>query len=52
LSGFLTVLHSGYIRAGGDRLGARFAVEKTPLAVQLSENAKLTIDLGAGTVTK
>jgi len=48
----IAVLHSGYLGAGGDRLGARFAAEKTPLAVQLTENAKLTIDLGAGTVTK
>ena len=48
----IAVLHSGYMGAGGDRLGARFAAEKTPLAVQLNENAKLAIDLGAGTVMK
>ena len=48
----IAVLHSGYMGAGGDRLGARFAAERTPLAVQLSENASLTIDLGAGTVAK
>ena len=48
----IAVLHSGYMGAGGDRLGARFAAEKTPLVVDLKENAKLTIDLGAGTVGK
>src|SRR5262245_51588278 len=46
----VAVLHSGYMGAGGDRFGARFAAEKTPLAVDVKENAKLTIDLGAGTV--
>jgi hypothetical protein len=48
----ITVLHSGFLGAGGDRLNTRFAAEKTPLVVELTENAKLTIDLGAGTVTK
>jgi hypothetical protein len=48
----IAVLHSGYLGAGGDRFGARFAAEKTPLVVDLKENARLTVDLGAGTVTK
>jgi len=48
----ITVLHSGFLGAGGDRLGTRYAVEKTPLAVDLSKNAKLTIDLGTGTVSE
>ena len=48
----IAVLHAGYMGAGGDRLGARFAAEKTPLVVKVSENAKLTVDLGAGTVGK
>jgi hypothetical protein len=48
----ITVLHSGYMGAGGDRLNARFAAEKTPLMVDLHENTRLTVDLGAGTVGK
>jgi hypothetical protein len=48
----ITVLHSGFLGAGGDRLGTKYAVEKTPLAIDLSKNAKLTIDLGAGTVSE
>ena len=48
----IAVLHSGFLGAGGDRLGAKFAVEKTPLAIELSKNTKLTIDLGAGTVNE
>src|SRR4051812_41271300 len=47
----IAVLHSGFQGAGGDRFGARFAEEKTPLVVDLKENARLTIDVGAGTVT-
>jgi hypothetical protein len=48
----ITVLHSGFLGAGGDRLQTRFAEEKTPLAVDLSKNTRLTIDLGAGTVSE
>jgi hypothetical protein len=48
----IAVLHSGFQGAGGDRLGARYSAEKTPLTVDLNENARLTIDVGAGTVTK
>jgi hypothetical protein len=47
----VTVLHSGFLGAGGDRLQSRFSADKTPLVIDLSENAKLTIDLGAGMVT-
>jgi hypothetical protein len=47
----ITVLHSGFLGAGGDRLQARFAGDKTPLIVDLKENANLTIDLAAGTAT-
>src|SRR6266699_2028844 len=36
----IAVLHSGFLGAGGDRLNARFASEKTPLAVDLSQNAR------------
>lgn len=46
------VLHSGFLGAGGDRFQARFAGDKTPLSVELTENASLTIDVGAGTVSK
>src|SRR5215471_8562671 len=46
----ITVVHSGFQGAGGDRFGARFAEEKTPLVVDLTQNVRLTIDLGAGTV--
>jgi hypothetical protein len=46
----IAVLHSGFLGAGGDRFSARFAEEKTPLAVDVAKSAKLTIDLGAGTV--
>jgi hypothetical protein len=48
----ITVLHSGFLGAGGDRLKARFAGDKTPLTVDVTENTNLTIDLGAGTATK
>jgi hypothetical protein len=48
----ITVLHSGFLGAGGDRLNTRFAEEKTPLAIDLTKPAKLTIDLGAGTVSE
>jgi hypothetical protein len=48
----IAVLHSGYMGAGGDRFGARFAAEKTPLIIQLENNTHLTIDVGAGTVTQ
>jgi hypothetical protein len=48
----ITVLHSGFLGAGGDRLQTRYAEEKTPLVVDLTQNARLTIDLGAGTVTQ
>jgi len=48
----ITVLHSGFLGAGGDRLGTKFAIEKTPLAIDLSKNTRLTIDLGAGTVSE
>ena len=48
----IAVLHSGYMGAGGDRFGARFAADKTPLVVDVNENMKLTVDLGAGTVGK
>jgi len=46
----ITVLHSGFLGAGGDRLNTRFAEAKTPLAIDLSKNTRLTIDLGLGTV--
>jgi hypothetical protein len=48
----IAVIHSGFQGAGGDRFGARFAEEKTPLAVDLKQNVHLTIDVGAGTVTQ
>ena len=48
----IAVIHSGFQGAGGDRFGARFAEEKTPLVVDLTQNARLTVDVGAGTVTK
>ena len=48
----IAVLHSGFLGAGGDRFAARFASEKTPLVVDLDKNARLTIDLGTGTVAK
>jgi len=48
----IAVVHSGYMGAGGDRFGARYAAEKTPLTVDLTENTRLTIDVGAGTVSK
>jgi hypothetical protein len=48
----ITVLHSGFLGAGGDRLKTRFAADKTPLVVEITENTSLTIDLGAGTVAK
>jgi len=47
----ISVLHSGFMGAGGDRLQTRFAAEKTPFSVDVKQNTKLTIDLGAGTVT-
>ncbi|HMC12343.1 MAG TPA: hypothetical protein VKH44_13675, partial [Pirellulaceae bacterium] len=48
----ITVLHSGFLGAGGDRLKTRYAEEKTPLVVDLTQNARLIIDLGAGSVTQ
>src|SRR5262245_54411623 len=48
----IAVVHSGYMGAGGDRFGARYAVEKTPLMVDLTENSRLTVDVGAGKVGK
>jgi len=48
----ITVLHSGFLGAGGDRFGARYAEEKTPLVVDLTQHARLTVDVGAGTVTQ
>ena len=48
----IAVVHSGYMGAGGDRFGARYAAEKTPLVVELTENTRLTIDVGAGTISK
>jgi hypothetical protein len=48
----ITVLHSGYMGAGGDRFGARFAAEKTPLAVKIDKNTHLKIDVGAGSLTQ
>lgn len=48
----INVLHSGFLGAGGDRFNARFAGDKSPLVIDLTENARLTIDLGAGTVAK
>ena len=48
----IAVLHSGYMGAGGDRFGARYAVEKTPLVVDLTQNTRLTVDVGAGTVSQ
>jgi hypothetical protein len=48
----ITVLHSGFEGAGGDRFKGRYTAEKTPLTVDITESTALTIDLGAGTVTK
>jgi len=48
----IAVVHSGFMGAGGDRFGARYAEEKTPLVVDLKQNTRLTIDVGAGTVTQ
>jgi hypothetical protein len=48
----INVVHSGFQGAGGDRLNARFAGDNTPLVVELTDNTSLSIDLGAGTVTK
>jgi hypothetical protein len=48
----IVVLHSGFLGAGGDRFAARFAEEKTPLVVDVTKNARLTVDVGAGTVTQ
>lgn len=48
----IAVLHSGYLGAGGDRFGARFAAEKTPLTVNVQQNTHLTIDVGTGSVTQ
>ncbi len=46
------VLHAGYMGSGGERLGARFASEKTPLAVMREKNTHLRIDLGAGALAQ
>jgi hypothetical protein len=48
----ITVLHSGFEGAGGDRFKGRYTAEKTPLTVDITESTSLTIDLGAGTVTR
>jgi hypothetical protein len=48
----IAVLHAGFMGAGGDRFNARFAAEKTPLTIELTEHSRLKIDLTAGTVTK
>ena len=48
----IAVLHSGFQGAGGDRFNARFAEERTPLVVEVTKNARLTIDVGAGTVAQ
>jgi hypothetical protein len=48
----ITVLHSGFEGAGGDRFKGRYTAEQTPLTVDITENTDLTIDLGTGTVTK
>jgi hypothetical protein len=48
----ITVLHSGFLGAGGDRLQGRFAAATTPLTADLNESASLTIDIGTGTVAK
>ena len=48
----IAVLHSGFLGAGGDRFKARFSSDKTPLSVDLTQNANLTIDVGAGTVSQ
>jgi hypothetical protein len=48
----IAVLHAGYMGAGGDRFGARFAAEKTPLVVTLDKNTHLKIDVGAGSVSQ
>jgi hypothetical protein len=46
----VNVLHSGFLGAGGDRLKARFSDDKTPLTVELTKNANLVVDVGAGTI--
>jgi hypothetical protein len=46
----ITVLHSGFLGAGGDRLRGRFAADNTPLVVDIERNTILVIDLGTGTV--
>ncbi len=48
----ITVLHSGFMGAGGDRLKSRYSADTTPLSVDITDSTSLTIDLGAGTVTK
>jgi hypothetical protein len=48
----ITVLHSGFLGAGGDRLKARFSGDATPLAVDVTDATALTIDVGTGAVTK
>jgi hypothetical protein len=48
----ITVLHSGFLGAGGDRFRGRFAADKTPLSIDITEPANLVIDLGTGTVTR
>jgi hypothetical protein len=48
----ITVLHSGFLGAGGDRFQARYSADKTPLVVDLKQNTRLTVDVGAGTVTQ
>jgi hypothetical protein len=48
----ITVLHSGFLGAGGDRFKGRFAAESTPLVVDIDRNCTLVIDVGAGTVSR
>jgi hypothetical protein len=48
----ITVLHSGFQGAGGDRFRGRFAADSTPLVVDIDRSCTLVIDLGARTVTR
>lgn len=48
----ISVLHSGFEGAGGDKFKGRYAAEKTPLTVAITESTALTIDVGTGTVSK
>lgn len=46
----LTVLHTGFMGAGGDRLKGRYTADTTPLTLDLTKSAELVVDVGAGTV--